>query len=1225
MLFRLPYIKKFTKNKKEQPLPAFSDLKSLSSQTKQLIKEKQTELLNIEQLASLAESLSEKHQQLPPCKKPLNLLKYLAQTEKIINTTYRLLTELTIKGELLPPGSEWLLDNYHIIYSQFQTIKADLSPAYYKKLSFLGKDNTFEGCPKIFALAVSFLQQRDFVLNLNFLTAFLNAYQKKQPLTIAELWAFPIMLRIALLEQLKELIIKTVSIEDKRLIAEKILEDIFSDPEKPSTKILSEIIEDINKNPDFFPWGAAYLLKKLAYYGRKANLALAWLEEKLREEGYEPELYLQESQAVQASNQLTIGNIITSLRLIDSSDWSEWFEQVSTVEKILRKEKSGIYKHSSFSTRDLCRQAVEKISRKYNISEITIAEKAKDLANQAYIKNAPKEKEHHVGFYLIDKGINQLLSNKLSALDKFKNITKKYSFNIFLTNLILLTLCLTATFAYFTFSKNVSTPIYITLLILSLIPFSEISLFIIQWISSFFIETKIAPRYDYSKNIPEDAKTAVIVHAVFDKASTIYKVFERLQVHFVGNQDKNLLFGVLADFSDSPTEQNAEDKKLENLALQLLNKLNSQTQEKPFFLMLRKRVFNPSEKKYLGWERKRGKIEEFNRFILKKEKGTFKTIAGERIKELHNCKFVITLDFDTDLPYGSAKELIGIANHPLNEPFFDNSKKKIIEGASIIQPRPAVSLESAVSTYFSWAFSGPSGLDPYTKKVFDFYQDVFDEGSYLGKGIYRVKPFYQSLEGKIPENALLSHDLFEGLFARVRLASDIELPDQFPSHYATYAAREERWIRGDWQLLPWTGSKAPNKERKLEKNIIHPLGKWKLIDNLRRSLVAPSLVIMSLASFFLAPSLLPIITSIIIILLFLPILSLTVNKIKQLLKGGSFLGTLLALSLELKQNILKFILRLSFLAYEAFYSLKAIFVTLFRLYITKKHLLQWQRQDLTERRLKNSLITYTTLLLPSVLIAILTFSSPASTLLLKEPWLASIPVLWLLSPILAYLSGKPYFKGPTPLQKKEEEFLKEIARETWYYFDDLMQPTRKYLIPDNIQEVPELRIAERTSTTNIGLSLTSVIAAYEFGFTSLFGMINRVKGAINTLTTLERHRGHFYNWYETTTGRPLHPKYISTVDSGNFAATLLVLHNTLLEVPYSSFFEDSYIKYLITLCEENKYLDPNLDKFKEKLQNIEATLIPFSCEGVCSLIKYAEELLQEINKDKLHYKKNRLY
>jgi cyclic beta-1,2-glucan synthetase len=846
-----------------------------------------------------------------------------------------------------------------------------------------------------------------------------------------------------------------------------------------------------------------------------------------------------------------IARALRTLLLFDRIDWKDLFESHSKVEKILRKDPSHVYQKMNFETRDQYRKKIESLSEKSDVEEAEIAQAAVTLAKKS---NEKRKKTNHVGFYLIDEGVESLKSRinyQEDLKDHLRGYFRKHRTGLFLGSITFITLAVV--FILLLISRPLLTRTWevIVIGILSLIPASSVAVNVVNSILTTVLPPHILPKMDFSKSVPKECRTVIAIPSLLTTQDEIDFLLRQIELHYLANKDRNVGFVLLTDFGDAPNEIMPEDDDLIRAAVDGIHALNKRYRgdegHRPFYLFHRLRQWNPKEDAWIGWERKRGKLADFNRFLLEGFDRSFDTIVGE-LDFLRSVRYVITVDADTIIPRDSVNSLIATMAHPLNKAEFDNNSSEVINGYTILQPRTEVKPTSVIKSIFTRVFAGDLGLDLYTRAVSDVYQDLFGEGIYVGKGIYDVEAFERSLKGKVPQNTLLSHDLFEGLQGRAGLVSDVVFFEEYPPDYASHIQRLHRWVRGDWQLFPWLFPKVPVYGNKKESNQFSIIDLWKIIDNLRRSLLAPTTFLSLIAGWLLFQERAWVWT---LFVLFISAFPLFKNIVTSL-SSRFLLGAKSNIISNIQTALLRWVFWLVFLPYESLTMIDAIITTLVRIYISHKRLLQWQTSAHTIRlfgkQRKVSIIWSRMFGAPviSMVIGVLISLSNINTLWGSLPFL----VLWLVSPQIAYwISDVQEEDHKAQLSQEDIDKLRSIARRTWLYFERFVGPEDHWLPPDHFQEEPKGVVAHRTSPTNIGLMLISTASAYNMGYIGVLDFIYRLNYTFNTLDNLEKYRGHLLNWYDTQTLKTLSPRYVSTVDSGNFGASLIGLYQTLKDIP----------------------------------------------------------------------------
>ena len=737
-----------------------------------------------------------------------------------------------------------------------------------------------------------------------------------------------------------------------------------------------------------------------------------------------------------------------------------------------------------------------------------------------------------------------------SIFEALRRVSRRFPLLLYVGTIMLVTAIITGSFLAKAQAGGLSGWILGLIGILSLLGASHLAIALVNWLATLLVRPQPLPRLDFSAGIPLESSTLVVVPTMLTSPQNIAALIEALEVRFLANRDENLHFGLLTDFRDAPAETLPEDEPLVNLARQGIEALNEKYRSPKgdiFFLFHRPRRWNPRERIWMGYERKRGKLAALNSFLRGGSRDCFSVVVGATAV-LSGVKYVITLDTDTQLPRDSAWQLVGAMAHPLNRPRFDEDQQLVCEGYGILQPRVAVSLPGTNRSRYARLWGSDPGIDPYTHAVSDVYQDLFQEGSFIGKGIYEVDAFERALNGRFPENRILSHDLLEGCYARAGLLSDVQLYEEYPSRYSADVSRRHRWIRGDWHIARWLLPGVPGPGPRLQKNPLSGLSRWKIFDNLRRSLVSAALTLLLLlgwtvlsSAWFWTLSVLGII--------FIP--SLFASLLEMFQKPGDVLlgQHLTAIGRSAGRHFAQAAFTLVCLPYEAFFSLDAIIRTGVRILITHKRLLEWNPSGDGERPSRSDLVASFQAMWIAPIIALaaaiyLALSKPAA-LLVAGPILG----LWFASPAIAWWISRPLTRRAARLTADQTLFLQKISRKTWAFFETFVGPEDHWLPPDNYQEHPVARVAHRTSPTNMGLALLANLAAYDFGYISAGRLVERTENALHTMAALERHRGHFYNWYDTQSLQPLLPIYISTVDSGNLAGHLLTLRAGLLALP----------------------------------------------------------------------------
>ena len=941
------------------------------------------------------------------------------------------------------------------------------------------------GKPRIYGVALEAIQACQADLKTDQLKDFISSYQQSTILDIGELWALPVMLRLGVINYLTR-------------AAENLMK-----PQEPA--------EDLSPAD----------LPGLETFSDEAMVALS----------------------------------IQNLRNLDTENWKDFVEQVSFVEQILREDPSEAYGLMDFESRDRNRKVLEALAEKSPYSETEVAREAVRLAQQGGAKN-PSEMDHyrHVGYSLMDAGRARLeaqLGFKPTAGAGLNRWLLNRPTLVYLGTIGILALSILLLLIGYGYNAGASTLQLCLLFVFSLIPIVTAAGTLANWALTRVISPRVLPKLDFKNGIPADCRTIVVIPTLLSDADEIDALLHQLERHYLGNTDPHLFFALLTDLSDAPEKETPADRELIARAIKGTERLNQRygaspgnaAGHSPFFLFHRERLWNPKENQWMGWERKRGKLEEFNRLISGDEETSYVVRIGD-MAALSDIRYVITLDADTLLPRETAHRMIGTLAHPLIRVRFDSRTGESISGYTVLQPRTEIHPVSANRSLFSRVFCGSSGLDLYSTAASDVYQDLFGQGIYTGKGIYDIEAFERILFRRVPDNALLSHDLFEGIHVRVGLVTDIVLLEEYPASYPVYARRLHRWVREDWQLLPWLLFRKPHTEIIANPYRISVIGCWKILDNLIRSLFQPAMLALLITVWLLFPG--PVIIWTLAALL-LSAVPLVLQAITQLPSQPRDRTSLRDIAACFRLSGARWLLMLAFLPYEALLTMDAVVRTIYRLWISHKRLLEWTTSASTARIFENkgkSGWFWQRMWGAPVVAAGVAFLLSAFNVM---AFFSAAPLLivWFLSPYIAYRISRPAEIAQEFLEVGQRYQLRRLARRTWFFFEQFVGPEDYWLPPDHFQEWPLGLVAHRTSPTNIGLLLLSTLSAYDLGYIGLPLLSARLRNTIDAMEKLERHRGHFLNWYETRSLQPLQPRYVSAVDSGNMAACLLALRQGL--------------------------------------------------------------------------------
>jgi cyclic beta-1,2-glucan synthetase len=1136
------------------------------------------EIFGPERLEQHAESLAAAHTITHRPIRRRDLLPRVRDNGRALLDAYHSSVDAAATKREVTLAEEWFLDNFHVVDEQLREIRDHLPQSYYRRLPKIATGH-LAGTPRVYALAWAYVAHTDSRFELETLERFVRAYQRVQPLGIGELWAVPIHLRMALVENLRRLAQLIVDSRARRTEADEVADRLLG-----LSGWAVESTEDVLHPLDHTPLTRAFavqLVQRLRDQDVSITPALEWLNRKLGAQGTSPgEVVAQEHQA-QGAATATVRHIISSMRWMSSIDWLLFFEDVSLVDQVLRSAPT--YPTMDFATRDEYRKQIETLSRGSPASEIEVAREAVRLARNAAEDNwhtshaamegdgsakhgrlpgLPERAEEDPGFSLISKG-RRAFERKLGFRAPFRlrllRVWRAHATTLYLGGIAAVTAL--QLLGLLVIARTAGAPPFalVLLAVFGLVPASEIGVSLINRLVAALLPPERLPKLELAQGVPQELRTVVAVPTLLTHAADLDEQLERLEVHYLANPEGHLHFALVTDWVDAPSAHMAGDDELVAALADGIERLNDRYEGPPgggarFLLLHRRRLWNAREGVWMGWERKRGKLHELNQLLRGATDTSFIPVSGRAPLVPSGVRYVITLDADTRLPKGAAYRLVGAMAHPLNRPRFDPEQGRVIEGYAVMQPRITSSLPTGPSaTIFRRIVSGPGGVDPYAAAISDVYQDLFGEGSYTGKGIYDVDAFEAALAGTVPENALLSHDLFEGLLARAGLLTDVELFEEFPSHYEVAARRQHRWVRGDWQLLPWILGQARDAAGGKTTIRFPAQARWKMIDNLRRSLAAPSSLLLGVAAWILpsVPALLGtgLFVGSVAVPAFIPVLDGLIPR----RKGISKRSHLRAVGNDVFVASSQTFLALTLLTHQAWLMADAVVRTLGRLYGSRRRLLEWipaaQAESGVDLRPRSFYRQQRIGVLLALIAGLLVVGLRPGAWAVATPFI----LLWALSPVIAWWMSLP----PRPVEAQVLSFeetlrIRRLARRTWRFFETFVTEEDNALPPDNFQEDPEPAIAHRTSPTNLGLYLSSTTVARDFGWIGVHDLAQRLENTLDTMTRLRRFRGHFFNWYDTRDLRPLDPAYVSTVDSGNLAGHLIAVAQAcraLLERP----------------------------------------------------------------------------
>ncbi|MDF2925697.1 MAG: glycosyltransferase [Paenibacillaceae bacterium] len=1038
------------------------------------------------------------------------------------------------------PAEEWLLDHSEFIESEAAGIREEITLINVKSLPVVGKGKRF----RVSSICESYLEQTDGLFDEETFAAYLASYQEISVLTIAEAWSIPLYMKLELVRRLA-VIMKPV--KERRAISglvERMLSGILpSDltPERLKQALEAEQIE--------LPLSGALvvqLVKHLREHAEDSAHIGEWLVCKLENEPESLDAILSYEYQLQAEYQVSTGNVIASLRKLSRLVWSGLFEEICVVEQTLRGEQAGDYPRLDSASRHTLRHRVQKLAQRMKVPENLVATQAVSLANAHYEQENGGElplpsRGGYTAYYLLDaRGLRKLqqalkLCGKTGALPEAG--IKKRAAGLYIQSLALgFSAALAASALWIGLSGPGTWLSWMLVVVLLALPASEFGVTALHWLIERIKRPTRLLRYDFSKGIPESASTMVAIPVIWSRVEEVTHITHRLELHYLANRDPNIHFAILSDFRDGEAEHQPGDDTVLEAAKAEIERLNRTYPDSTFHLLHRRRMWNPVERTWMGWERKRGKLVEFVRLLKGNAETSYSTVLGDSTV-LQGIRYVITLDADTQLPLESGHRMIGAIHLPYNRPRLNETGTRVVEGYGVLQPRIGMTYESTQQSRLSSIWAAEPGLDPYAFAVSDPYQDAMEQGIFTGKGIFQVEAFDSVLGNRFPENRVLSHDLLEGGFLRAGFLADIELIDDSPATFLSHQKRLHRWTRGDWQLLPWLKRQSRNGQEELVPTDLSLVTRWQIVDNLRRSLLQPVLM----ATLLLAAPLLPGSAvrwyTVVLLTLFLPVVRQLLTVYTLLVRPGSLVNT-----------FVQVLIGLMTLPFQSMMLMDAAIRTLYRLGISRRRLLEWVNQSevdrLSGRKGVPALSGMTGGYLLIVLMAAGLVAGGGTAVRIMG---GAMVILWSVAPaVIRWLDQAPVHSRQEFAPEEARE-LHKLAREIWSFYEDYVTGKDHDLPPDNVQFEPDRGIAHRTSPTNIGLYLTCLFAARDFGFIDTPALVERLERTVGTIERMEKWEGHLYNWYDTVTLAPLNPVYVSTVDSGNFVACLMTAREGLLE------------------------------------------------------------------------------
>jgi cyclic beta-1,2-glucan synthetase len=1042
-------------------------------------------------------------------------------------------------GRYVSPAAEWLLDNFHLVEAQLQQINDGVPRSYYARLPKLATP-PLAGLPRVYGIAWAYVAHTDSVLNKSLFTAFLKAYQDIDELTLGELWALPTTLRVVLLENLRRV---AESIAENK-VAREIAHAVWDAAPHLSAQDLDALYRALQSHNLQDAYLTQLWQRLPVEHGENMPVLVRWTEQHCPNG---PAL-IGEGQNAQAAANLTVGNIITTLRMIGQVEWSDLIEPVSRSLCVLRELPS--FADESELTRQQITHSMERIARDCNRSEREVAQAVVRLAAAAPADRANSNADtaradSTAGYYLFGQGREALVAALQPdaaehagrpARQRPSPGHRSWRLPAYVLSIALGTAWLLATVMH-GLPQPRGWPAFAALALLAW-PVSEALIALAQRIMAESVRVQALPRLDFAAGIPERHRTLVVIPTLLSSRASTAQLAHRLELHWLANREEHAQFALLTDWTDAPQASLPEDAALLDDAVARIAALNAKYPASAgtasrFLVLHRPRSWSDTEERWMGWERKRGKLEMLMRLLATGDASGFLPLAPGQQLAPGRTPYVLTLDSDTGLPPGALRDLVSIAAHPLNAPEIDAATRRVTAGFGILQPRIVTPFPMrSERSFFHWTFAGQRGLDPYGSGASDTYQDVFGSGSFTGKGLLNVRAVHAVLDRRLPEGAVLSHDLLEGTVARCGMVSDVVLIEDHPHHSGVAASRVHRWVRGDWQLLPllWRARHFG----------IDALGLWKMSDNLRRSLVVP-------ASFAL-----------LVLVIFTQAMPLgwALAAVASALTLGPLLGALAGLvptrrAIELRHffdvgvvELMRAIAGAAWqfvqLAAQTRLLLDAMFLATWRLTVSRRHLLQWTTSAQAQAQSSQQLPAFLrSAALTSVLcLALAALAARWSAYPLAGPLLF---IVWALAPFAAWWSSRVDARVPDPLSAEQRGYLEKLAQDTWRFFEHVVGPQDNHLPPDNLQLEPQPTIAHRTSPTNVGMYLLSVCCAREFGWIDTAALLARLTATLGTVDRMPKHKGHLFNWYDTQTLQALPPAYVSSVDSGNLAGHLVAV------------------------------------------------------------------------------------
>jgi cyclic beta-1,2-glucan synthetase len=1104
-----------------------------------------SEIFGLERFAQHGRSLAETHRADLSARSAGLFFPRLADNIRTLREAQQYIGAQARTGYQVSPAAEWLLDNFHLIESQLKEIHEGLPRRYFRDLPVL-IDEPLRGLPRIYSVAWAFVAHTDGAFDEELLSHFLAAYQQVRELSLGELWALPTTLRVVLVENLRRLAERLATNKAAREIANLVGDRIEAYP----VARLDAIVELLNRRGVGRTFLVQIAQRLQDHHATGLTVYHDWLLARL------PDLAAAQVQqpAEQAADNLSVSNAIRSLRLIGNADWPDLVNQVSTtMQRLLR---SPAFEAERSDTRDATLHQIERLARRSGRAEAEVAQILVELMQAR--GDTPAGPANH---WLHGDGRVELLRRldlREGAAELWLAWRQRLALPVYLVTLAGASAALVAwmLMQHSHALPGPQVPLWITLLAatLMLFPASEAVVAVINRLISESIRPSHLPRLALAHGIPPGDRVMVVIPGMLTSDTAVGELVQRLELHHLANPERYAQFALLTDWADAPTATLHTDTPLLDTAVRRIAALNARhaiaADQPPRFIVLhRHREFSNTEGAYIGWERKRGKLEALISLLAEPPAtGTGAFIdLGDASRVAPGTRYLVTLDGDTQLPPGRLRELVGVAAHPHNQPQVDPVTRTVTHGYGILQPRVVTPLPAPKDfTLYHWLFAGQCGIDPYSAASSEVYQDVFGEGTFTGKGLLNVAAMHAVLSARLPDGQVLSHDLLEGALARCASVSDITVIEDAPFHADVAASRMHRWTRGDWQLLPF---------------LLHParypmraINRWKMIDNLRRSLVAPmslALLVLALGSGVVAP--LPALGLVLAALIAGPLMG-AVAGFAPSRDGIAKLHFYRQAAADLRRALCSGLWLLGQLLQLAMMNLDAVARALWRLAVSRRHLLEWTTaaaaQASATTRWRDIVRRHRAVPMVALLLWLaLLWAAPLGSGSTALPLATLLCAAWAASPLWTWWVSRPRPpRRDAALPPADRAYLEDTARETWRLFERCVGAADNFLPPDNLQLTPQTLVAHRTSPTNIGLYLLSAACARQFGWIGTIDLIARLEATLASLDTLPRHRGHFLNWYDTESGAALLPMYVSTVDSGNLSGHLLSVAQACTEL-----------------------------------------------------------------------------